>query len=165
VSGIFYFVQVTNGWLDSIPSWDDVARKLSFRAYGNVVIKVGDWGQPLRVEVNGAVYTDWSYDSAKQEVTINNLGSDVALLWKTEETGGGGGGGGIITPPTPTTPVTVPTEFAPLFNLGLIIIAAVAIGLWAQKKLSADEWTRKWAKTRQKSKRAGKKWKKKTRFE
>jgi hypothetical protein len=63
-------------------SWSYDARRLSFSATGACVVGVGGWGRPSRVEVNGAPYSDWSYDPQRQEVTVRNLASQVALIWE-----------------------------------------------------------------------------------
>jgi hypothetical protein len=145
-------------------TWNDVNKKLSFTTSGTIKVKVGDYGQPLRVEVDGAVYTDWSYDSVRHEVTVNNLASNVVFAWQTEQGGvsggvsGGAPSGGTTTPPPITVPsVSIPPEASPFVNLGLIIIVAVIIGLWAQKQFgpkrdSAKGVSTKWTKTRQKQK-------------
>jgi len=151
------------------PNWDDVNRKLSFTTSGTCIVKVGDWGTPLRVEVDGTTYTDWTYDSAKQEVTISNLASNVALIWQAGETPGGvpGGPGGVTPTPgeTPVTPpVYVPPEALPLVNVGLIVIVVVVVGAYAYSQITQPKKvSQKWRQRQKQTKPV--KWKKKSRFE
>jgi len=151
------------------PNWDDVNRKLSFTTSGTCIVKVGDWGTPLRVEVDGTTYTDWTYDSAKQEVTISNLASNVALIWQTGGAPGGvpGGPGGVTPTPgeTPVTPpVYVPPEAVPLVNVGLITIVAIVGGAYLYSQVSKPKTVKDKWKQKQKQSRPVK-WKKKSRFE
>ena len=151
------------------PNWDDVNRKLSFTTSGTCIVKVGDWGTPLRVEVDGTTYTDWTYDSAKQEVTISNLASNVALIWQTGGAPGGvpGGPGGVTPTPgeTPVTPpVYVPPEAVPLVNVGLIVIVVVVVGAYAYSQITQPKKvSQKWRQRQKQTKPV--KWKKKSRFE
>jgi hypothetical protein len=99
-------------------SWNGAEKKLSFVTKGTCVVHVGDYGQPNHVEVNGEIYTDWSYDNAKQEVIIRNLASNVVLVWTTAE---GGIGGAPVIPfvplipqPSPIVPVPQPIQPSPL---------------------------------------------------
>jgi hypothetical protein len=151
------------------PNWDDVNRKLSFTTSGTCIVKVGDWGSPLRVEVDGATYTDWTYDSAKQEVTISNLASNVALIWQTGGAPGGvpGGPGGVTPTPgeTPVTPppVYVPLEAVPLVNVGLIVIVVIVVGAYAYSQITQPKKvSQKWRQRQKQTKPV--KWEKKKRF-
>jgi hypothetical protein len=155
------------------PVWDDVNRKLSFTTNGTCIVKVADWGQPLRVEVDGAVYTDWTYDSAKQEVTINNLASNVALYWQQQPSGGapGGSSGGVTptpgeTPVTPTPPpVYVPPEAVPLVNVGLVVIVVVVVGAYAYSQVSKPQTLDQAWRKRQPTKKKGVTWKRRGRYD
>jgi hypothetical protein len=143
-------------------TWNDVEKKLSFATKGTCIVHVGDYGQPLRVEVDGAVYTNWTYNSICQEVTVNNLRSSVALIWKTEEASRVPG---ETMPPkeTPNTPpIYVPST--PFVNVGLLIIVVAVIAaysysyrqnkrrkylnqLWREKRKQTNKFVR-WKKRR-----------------
>jgi hypothetical protein len=155
-------------------SWNDVERKLKFTTKGTCVVFVGDYGQPLRVEVNGQIYTDWSYDYNRREVTIRNLASEVVLVWASSApavAGGGGGGGGAVgvlppppTPTTPTTPSAQPATTAPvvapapavdLVNVGIGVIVAAVVGGYAYSQLKSsprrryrEAWRKRLAESR-----------------
>jgi hypothetical protein len=164
------------------PVWDDVNRKLTFTTSGTCIVKTGDWGQPLRVEVDGAVYTNWTYNSVSQEVSIFNLHSNVALIWQTQEGAVGGAPGGVspapAPAPTPSPPAEIPTIIPPtapsLVNVGIVLIVAVVAGafIYSQtgKAKTLDEAWRKRSKASAKTvswKPSGKKsvsWKRKSRF-
>jgi len=145
-------------------TWNDVEKKLSFTTKGTCIVHVGDYGQPLWVEVDGAVYTDWTYNSICQEVTVNNLHSNVVLIWKTEEASRVPG---ETMPPkeTPNTPpIYVPST--PLVNVGLLIIVVAVIAAYSysyrqnkRRKYLNQLW-------REKRKQTNKfvKWKKRRRF-
>jgi hypothetical protein len=155
------------------PVWDDVNRKLSFTTSGACIVKVGDMGTPLRVEVDGAIYTGWTYNSASQEVQINNLHSNVALIWQSSPSGGGGGagggeaggGGGGGTSGVPVAPpVFVPHEAVPLVNVGLVVIVVVVAGAYAYSQTARPKKvSEKWRQRQKQAKNV--EWKKKDRFE
>jgi hypothetical protein len=149
------------------PVWDDVNRKLSFTTSGTCIVKTGDWGQPLQVEVDGAVYTNWTYNSISQEVSIFNLHSNVALIWQSQAGAPGGAPGGVSpTPapaPAPTPPAEIPTAVPtpplqlPLATVGIVLIVAVVSGAYvysqaAKPKTVTDSWKRhKSSSSRQKN--------------
>jgi hypothetical protein len=149
------------------PVWDDVNRKLTFTTSGTCIVKTGDWGQPLRVEVDGAVYTNWTYNSVSQEVSIFNLHSNVALIWQTQEGAVGGAPGGVSPTPTPTPtpspPAEIPTAVPtpplqlPLATVGIVLIVAVVSGAYVysqavKPKTVTDSWKRhKTSSSRQKN--------------
>jgi hypothetical protein len=153
------------------PVWDDVNRKLSFTTNGTCIVNVADWGQPLRVEVDGAVYTDWTYDSAKQEVTINNLASNVTLYWQQQPSGGApGGSSGGVTPTPEETPVTppvyVPPEAVPLVNVGLIVIVVVVVGAYVYSQVTKPKTAdRVWKHYKSSSRRKSTTWRREKRFD
>jgi hypothetical protein len=138
------------------PAWDDANRRLSFTAHGTCIIGAGDWGQPLRVEVDGAIYTDWSYDKDRGEVEIRNLHSNVVVYWQSAPPDGGGGGGVIgATPPAapgagaPSLPTVVPPSMAPgLVEAGLAAIAIVVVGAYAYEQLKPRSLGEKWRRSR-----------------
>jgi len=152
-------------------NWDDVNRELTFDSCGTVKVDVGDWGQPLRIEVNGETYTDWTYNPDARRVTINNLASQVKMVW-TVRGGGGGGGGGVTPPPVTPPPVTPPpitpppiTPPAPIevVNVGLVIIIGVVVSAFVYREFEARQKTsRLWKQRKKKNKPL--KWKKKKRF-
>ena len=162
------------------PVWDDVNRKLTFTTSGTCIIKTGDWGQPLRVEVDGAVYTNWTYNSASQEVSIFNLHSNVALIWQTQAGAPGGAPSGVSPAPAPASippaeiPTVIPSTAPSLVNIGIVLIVAVVAGafIYSQtgKAKTLDEAWRKRSKASTKTvswKSSGKKsvsWKRKSRF-
>jgi hypothetical protein len=155
-------------------SWNDVERKLKFTTKGTCIVFVGDYGQPMRVEVNGQIYTDWSYDYSRREVTIRNLASEVVLVWASSApatAGGGGGGGavGVLPPPpspamsapaAPTTPATTAPVVAPapavdLVNVGIGVIVAAVVGGYAYSQLKSsprrryrEAWRKRLAESR-----------------
>jgi len=150
------------------PLWTDADKKLTFTTSGNCIVEVGDWGQPQRVEVDGVAYTDWTYDSAKREVAINNLASSVALFWQEQPSGGPSGPGGPGPAPTPTPaplpPVVVPPEVVPLVNVGLIVIVVVVVGAYGYSQITQPKKvSQKWRQRQKQTKPV--KWKKKSRFE
>jgi hypothetical protein len=147
--------------------WDDVNRKLSFTTSGTCIVKTGDWGQPLQVEVDGAVYTNWTYNSVSQEVSIFNLHSNVALIWQSQAGAPGGAPGGVSPTPTPAPAPTPPAEIPPavptpplqlpLATVGIVLIVAVVSGAYvysqaAKPKTVTDSWKRhKSSSSRQKN--------------
>jgi len=175
-------------------SWNDVERMLKFTTKGTCIVYVGDYGQPLRVEVNGQIYTDWSYDYSRREVTIRNLASEVVLVWASSAPvgGGGGGGGGAVgvLPPSPAMPATMPATPAPataapvapapavdLVNVGIGVIVAAIVGGYAYSQLKRSprrRYREAWRKRLEESRatvriaraKAGKvRWTKRSRFD
>jgi hypothetical protein len=141
------------------PVWNDIARKLSFNATGDVIVKVGDFGVPYTVEVNGAIYTNWVYDIVLQEILIRNLGSKVVLTWQASPPvgAGGGGGGAGVSPPSsqpmeqpPLPPViTPPTNLITAGLFGIIFIIGGALTYRAlQRRQSVSAVWRKRDKVR-----------------
>jgi hypothetical protein len=135
------------------PVWDDVNRKLSFTASGMCIVKTGDWGQPLRVEVDGVVYTNWTYNSISQEVSIFNLHSNVALIWQSQAEAPGGVSPTPAPTPTPSPPAETPTAVPtpplqlPLAAVGIVLIVAVVSGAYvysqaAKPKRIDEHWKR-----------------------
>jgi len=144
--------------------WVDVEKKLSFTTNGTCVVKVGDWGSPLRVEVDGVIYTNWTYNSVKQEVIIYNLASNVTLCWQELPSGGVPGGGVAPIPTPPPPPVYVPPEAVPLVNIGLITIVAIVVGAYLYSEVTKPKTTRqKWSQRQKNNKPV--KWKRRGRFE
>jgi len=162
------------------PVWDDINRKLTFTTSGTCIVKTGDWGQPLWVEVDGTVYTNWTYNSISQEVSIFNLHSNVALIWQSQAGAPGGAPGGVSPTPAPAStppaeiPTIIPSTSPSLVNVGIVLIVAVVAGafIYSQtgKAKTLDEAWRKRSKASAKTvslKPSGKKsvsWKRKSRF-
>jgi hypothetical protein len=152
------------------PVWDDVRRVLEFNASGTAVVRVGDYGMPKKIEVDGQVWTDWAYDMGRQEVTINNLHSHVVIYWGGGEAsdGGGGGGGGVYVPPQPSVPLGIPP--APsipsggLVGLGLLAIVGVILGSFIYSQVRPKPISRKWSERLREAKKTVR-WRRKSRFE
>jgi hypothetical protein len=66
--------------------WDVFYRELGFNSSGTIITDVSDLGKPIRIEVNGSIYTDWTYDSATRQVTTHNINGRIVLQWATYET-------------------------------------------------------------------------------
>jgi hypothetical protein len=163
-------------------TWSDIERKLSFDSYGTIKVDVGDYGQPLQVEVNGAVWTDWSYDEAKRRVTIYNVASRVVLVWETAPEGVAPAPG-VISPTSappaqpyvPTLPPPSPMPESALVNFGIVTIILVVGGAFIYKELeSREKTTAKWRERQAQAKETVKwkarakrkvKWRKRGRFD
>jgi len=61
--------------------WNFFEHKLSFNSSGTININVGDVGKPMFIEVDGATYADWTYDSTSRQVTVHNAHSRIVLQW------------------------------------------------------------------------------------
>lgn len=62
--------------------WDPLNAKFSFRTSGTAIVTVGGYGEPLNVEVNRQLWTNWSYENGK--VIIRNLASYVIISWSIQ---------------------------------------------------------------------------------
>ena len=152
------------------PVWDDLKGRLSFNTGALTIVETGDYGTPHHVEVDGEYSTNWVYDSATHEVTINPPVSSVALVFKAGGGGsgaggggsGGGGGGGIQdggqgqTPTTPRVNIPFPSIFAFLIVLAAILYIYSEI---SKPKRISEKWKEKRKEMNKKVK-----WKKKGRF-
>jgi len=156
-------------------TWNDIERILAFNSTGTVKVDVGDWGIPLRVEVNGEVYTDWSYDEAKHRLTINNLASHVELVWETEPEETPGSPPGPSEPPSPPPDEEEPPPFIPpitptpmpdstLISFGVVVIVFIVVGVFAYKELEYRNNVKSGWKRRQKQAKQSVKWRKSKRF-
>ena len=61
--------------------WNVFTGELSFESSGTIVTDAGDFGKPMRIELNGATYTDWAYDSTTRQVTARNVHGRIVLQW------------------------------------------------------------------------------------
>lgn len=149
------------------PVWVDLKGRLSFNTGALTIVETGDYGTPHHVEVDGGYSTNWVYDSATHEVTINPPASSVALVFKaggggSGGGGGGGGGGGIPdggqgqTPTTPKVNIPFPSIFAFLIVLAAILYIYSEV---SKPKRISEKWK---AKRKEMNKKV--KWKKKGRF-
>jgi len=138
--------------------WDSTIKKLSFKVSASkVIVYVDGHGTPSEVRVNDVVWSNWTYNDVKKEVTVEITGSTIELYWPPSEGGGGGGGGGI-TPGTPSTP-TVPKPEVPetnLMTLGIIMIIIIIVGAMIYSDVKRESLSEKWRKKRGKS--VGVKW-------
>ncbi len=136
------------------PSWSDMEGRLAFVSSGTVKVDVANRGTPLKVEVDGATWTGWSYDPAKQRVTVSGLASNVALWWR--ETTPPGAVGGVVLPPAEPEPaiiippVVLPPDSTMMVNSGIAVIVVVIISAFVykevgprQKKHTSDMWREK----------------------
>jgi len=61
--------------------WNSFNSELSFNTSGTIITDVGDLGKPIRIEVDGATHTDWTYNSTAQQVTARNVHGRIVLQW------------------------------------------------------------------------------------
>ena len=66
--------------------WNIINSELSFNSSGTIVTDVGNLGKPIRIEVDGTTYTDWTYNSTSQQVTANNIHGKIVLQWTSNVT-------------------------------------------------------------------------------
>ena len=76
-------------------AWDGNIRQLIFKTEGTACIKTAGYGEPVKVLVNNAEYSNWQYDATNDTVIIYNIHSTVGIKWPSSGGGSGGGGGGI----------------------------------------------------------------------
>lgn len=62
--------------------WDSGNKTLYFNGNGIIKVDVGDWGVPSKVELNGNLWTDWSFDNQKKKVTIYNAAGFISIYWE-----------------------------------------------------------------------------------
>jgi hypothetical protein len=64
-------------------TWNFWEGKLSFSSSGTNYINVSYLGKPTSIEVDGATYSDWTYNSTARQVVIHNLHGRVVLQWSS----------------------------------------------------------------------------------
>jgi hypothetical protein len=136
------------------PSWSDTDRELFFTASDEAAVDCGEWGQPLRVDVDFEQWTDYTWHPDEKRVVVHNLASPVLLTWETSEGGDGGGvppggSGGVIpefpvpvTPVTPAGPEGVPFLLVAGVGLIVVIVAGSMAYRGAEQKVK-ETWSDK----------------------
>jgi hypothetical protein len=62
-------------------TWNFITGELSFDSSGTILLDVGNWGQPLHIEVDGTTHSDWTYDKTTRQVKMRNVQGRVLLHW------------------------------------------------------------------------------------
>lgn len=129
-------------------TWNDIDEILTFYTTGTVYISCSTYNSPLKIEVNTAAYTGWTYSSSTNKVTITGLSGSqkIDVYWKTSSPGTGGGastpatpddggddGYGGVGPFIPGLPPAI-LEPSPLRNFGILVIGVVVVGAFAVKE-------------------------------
>ena len=113
-------------------AWDSNKKELTFETMGVALFDSGTYGKPSKVLVNSGVWSDWTYDDAARQVTVNNLASSVLISWAVEQPSSGGALPSESTPPsfppiqTPFWPVLPPLP-KEVVDLGTTLIVCIVL--------------------------------------
>jgi len=130
--------------------WTDIEGKLTFTASGQAAVECGIYGEPLKVEVDNVVWTNWTYYSSTQRLVISGLSSDVAVYWTALGGQGGGvstGGGGSAPREEEEEPTNVTTppgprpqpDHTPLQSAGIVILVILIAGALIYRDVAGKE--------------------------